>query len=297
LGGEFSQGPAITSWGVDQLDIFAPWSDETISHNSWNGTAWTGWAQQQPPATTNYKPTAVDYAPNHIDLFVTLAENTDGTGNVYQQTCDSGACGAWRELTPGVLTSGPAATSWGPGRLDVFGRGTDGLLYHNWSVDGVNWNFWEAPLGIAIKNAPAAVGWGAGSAGSNQLTVFYLGPDDDQLHWLRYDENIAQVNPDAAWQDLGIVGGNKGSFNSAPAVTSWNPNEFDVFGRWTDGTLRHSTFNGSSWSNWDQMTTFKLGNAPGAVAWANGRIDVAITDDNGGMHHSWLQNGVWNPVP
>jgi hypothetical protein len=33
------------------------------------------------------------------------------------------------------------------------------------------------------------------------------------------------------------------------------------------------------------------------VAWGNGRIDVAVVDTDGAMHHSWFENGTWNPVP
>jgi hypothetical protein len=42
--------------------------------------------------------------------------------------------GAWRgwESLGGVLTSDPAAVSWGPNRIDCFVRGTDNAMWHKW---------------------------------------------------------------------------------------------------------------------------------------------------------------------
>jgi hypothetical protein len=37
----------------------------------------------------------------------------------------------WESLG-GILTSGPAAASWDTNRLDVFVRGEDNALWHNW---------------------------------------------------------------------------------------------------------------------------------------------------------------------
>ncbi len=297
LGGKFSSGPAITSSGPGQLDVFGPWSDQTIRRSTWDGSTWSPWAPQPPQFQTQFKPTAVSWAPNHTDLFANLIDDwaPDG-GNVAQLTIDPNVAPSWTPITPGVLTSGPAVVSWGPGRLDIFGRGTDTLLYHNWTDDGVNWNFWEALVGgLSIEEAPAAVAWGpAVTGGYNQLDVFAR-QSDGQIVWVRYTDN--GNDPNFGWSVRGVVGGSTGDFTLGPAATSWGPNEFDVFGRWSDGTLRHSTWNGVNWSRWEQLTTFKLGTSPAAVAWGNGRIDVVVNDTKKAMHHSWLENGVWNPIP
>ena len=301
LGGDFNKGPAVSSWGAGQLDIFAPSSqDNTLYRNTGDGSTWNGWGQQVPQAATNFRPAAVDYQPGHIDLFATQPQNPDGSGNVAYLTFDtppgaaSGTWGSWREVTPGVLTSGPAATSWGPGRIDIFGRGTDTLLYHNWTDDGNNWNFWEAvPLSgpLEIVNAPAAV---SSATSGHQISVFALNRDGQIVRVTYSDVPGDQFE---GWWYRGPIGGGSVKFNSAPAATSWNPNEFDVFARDTKGLLRHTNFNGLTWSNWETLTTFKIRTAPGAASWGNGRIDLAVTDTDGAMHHSWLENGVWNPAP
>src|SRR5205085_9943301 len=59
----------------------------------------------------------------------------------------------WTSLG-GVLTSKPAAASWAPSRLDVFGRGTDNELWHK-AWDGSSWSGWQ-PLGGVLSSGPAA---------------------------------------------------------------------------------------------------------------------------------------------
>jgi hypothetical protein len=49
--------------------------------------------------------------------------------------------GGWESLG-GILTSGPDASSWAPGRLDVFVRGRDNALWHKWFDRG--WSHWES---------------------------------------------------------------------------------------------------------------------------------------------------------
>src|SRR5207245_478165 len=75
------------------------------------------------------------------------------------------------ESVGGYATSGPAVTSWGANRLDVFARGWDNALYHKW-WNGSAWSGWES-LGGALASAPAAVSWG-----SDRLDVFALGADN-----------------------------------------------------------------------------------------------------------------------
>lgn len=54
--------------------------------------------------------------------------------------------------------------SWGPGRLDVFVRGSDKKLWHNWWENG--WGNWEAPYTFTdIESSPVAASWAAGQLG------------------------------------------------------------------------------------------------------------------------------------
>ena len=98
----------------------------------------------------------------------------------------------------GEFSSGPAAVSWGAGRLDVFGVGMDGQLYHKawtgaaWSPAGGGWD----ALGGKFSSGPAAVSWGAG-----RLDVFGVGTDSQVYHkaW----DGSAWLPSASEWEALG----------------------------------------------------------------------------------------------
>ena len=78
----------------------------------------------------------------------------------------------WHQLGVEQISSGPAVSSWGSGRLDVFARGTDNTLYTR-SWDGNQWDNWHQ-LGVEkISSDPAAVSWA-----SNRIDVFARGTDN-----------------------------------------------------------------------------------------------------------------------
>ena len=72
----------------------------------------------------------------------------------------------WEELG-GVLSSAPSVSSWGSKRLDVFARGPEGALWHQWFEK--SWKGWES-LGMPMigpnKDAPSAVSWSSPSVGT-----------------------------------------------------------------------------------------------------------------------------------
>jgi Repeat of unknown function (DUF346) len=289
LGGEFSQAAAPVTSGANFIEVFAPWSDGTIYQSGWDTFAWSSWSPLQVNGnnTTNYKPAAINWSDGvnagGFNVFITA-----GDGAIHDLTTTDGQ--TWSDLSlGGNFGGGPAAASWGAGRLDIFGRAPDGTLQHNW-FDGGSWNLWEPwPINGPIRASPAAVAWPASAAGFNTIDVFAL-HDDGGIYHVRYDENAGLGT---TW---GLIGAGI-TFNSAPTVTSWAPNEFDVFARGVDGALYQATGDGVNWSNWTTVTTFKLANAPGAVSWAPGRYDLFVIGEDGAMHHHWVDNGTAGPTP
>jgi hypothetical protein len=76
----------------------------------------------------------------------------------------------------GILTSSPAACSWGSNRIDVFYPGlNDNLLHKSW--DGQSWRPEEGLRGRILTSSPAACSWG-----SNRIDVFYRGLNDHLWH-------------------------------------------------------------------------------------------------------------------
>ena len=107
---------------------------------------------------------------------------------------------SWQSLGGGFNT-GPAACSWGPGRLDVFGRGEDFALWHDW-YDGDGWHEWES-LGGGLTSRPAAV-----SRWPGHVEAFVRGEDNALWHrW--YDDGWSD------WESLG------GGLTGGPGACSW----------------------------------------------------------------------------
>ncbi len=173
---------------------------------------------------------------------------------------------------PGItFTLSPAAVSWGPDRIDLFGRGVDGAIYHNY-WDG-SWHTFES-LGGNFIYGPAVSSWGAG-----RLDVFAIGADGALYHnyW------------DGSWHGWGDRLG--GVFTSAPAAVSSGFNHIDVFGRGTDNAIWHTYWDGS-WHGFDSLGGAFV-SAPAVSSWGGGRLDVfAVGTDSGLYHNYW--DGNWH---
>jgi hypothetical protein len=172
------------------------------------------------------------------------------------------------ETLGGVLTSGPGASSWGSGRLDVFVRGTDSALWHKWYDNG--WSDWES-LGGVLTSAPAAVSWD-----EDRIDVFARGTDS--ALWHKWYEN--------GWSDWESLGG---VLTSEPAVCSWSAGRLDVFVRGTDSALSHKWYE-NGWSAWESLGGV-LTSGPGAVSWDEGRIDAFVAGTDSALWHKWYENG------
>ncbi|MDJ0344342.1 serine/threonine protein kinase, partial [Streptomyces sp. PH10-H1] len=79
--------------------------------------------------------------------------------DVWYLTRSAGASGgysAWTRLTGIGVADDPAVVSASPGRLDLFGLGTDGLLYRRTMINGI-WNQWyQVDERTRFDAAPAA---------------------------------------------------------------------------------------------------------------------------------------------
>lgn len=177
----------------------------------------------------------------------------------------------------GVLTSGPDASSWGTGRLDVFVRGTD-MRLHQRTFSGGAWGPWSQRFGTQgnLASAPTAASWG-----TNRIDVFARSTHDSLLHaW--FDGTWH------GWEDLG------GDFQGDPDVTSWAPGRLDVVVRGkTSNELWHKYFNGTSWSGWASQGGF-ITSSPTVASWGSGRLDVFARGADNALWHKWFANNGWS---
>jgi hypothetical protein len=178
---------------------------------------------------------------------------------------------SWASLG-GISTAKPAMASWGPGRLDVFVRGTDDELWHGWFT-GFQFFGWE-PLGGVLASGPTVAAWGP-----NRLDVFVEGTDGGM--WHRWWDGTRWNG----WEPLG------GVLASGPTVASWGPNRLDVFVQGTDNGIWHRWWDGTQWNGWEGLGGQSSGD-PAAASWGPGRVDVFTRNVDGTLGHLWY-DGQW----
>jgi hypothetical protein len=159
-GGLFNQAGNV-------VDVYVTGNDHAVYHRAWmNG--WTAWQLVDIPTFTSFSPAAIATAPDRIELFVVggdgglygtsfnYAEGNVGTG--WQS--EAGGRG-WFPIG-GFINSDPAAVSWAPGRVDVFGRTPNGDVWQRTrDIDG--WHGWTDLQGSSSTfGAPAVASWSPG---------------------------------------------------------------------------------------------------------------------------------------
>jgi hypothetical protein len=179
----------------------------------------------------------------------------------------------WESLG-GVFTTGPAAASRGPGRLDVFGRGGDFALWHARFANG-RWSDWVS-LGGGLTSRPAAASRERGS-----MTVFARGTDN--ALWYRAHHMYW-----SSWKSLG------GELVSGPAACSWpSVGRLDVFAFRRGSELMQRTYR-NGWRNWEFPGRFYAELPiwdPAAASWGPERIDVCVRDNTKQLLRKWYDHG------
>jgi hypothetical protein len=201
---------------------------------AWTGAAWSPWLNlggslKEPPAIASS-------APNRIDV----ASVGAGESSAWHMTV-SGApwtggtkASGWQNLG-GWLNSQLSMVSWGPNRLDFFGRGGANACYHKWLTG--SWSAYESLSG-GFNSHISSVSWGP-----DRLDLFDLGGDNTTYH-KAYD-GIGW----SGWDKMGAV-----MFSSPLVATLWGVNECvfsSSFLCWRRGILLIlTTFMeiGSTWS-------------------------------------------------
>ena len=164
-------------------------------------------------------------------------------------------------------------STYGSGRLDLFGRNGDRHLVHRYYADHA-WHDWK-DLGGKLASSPAVVSWASG-----RIDVFAQDDDAHLVHKWWSDGKWS-----SGWEDLG------GKLTSAPTVASQGERSLDVFARDTDDHLVHKYFRPEGgWSGWEDLGG-DLASTPTAVSWAPGRLDVFARAGDSRLMHIYFRSG------
>lgn len=181
--------------------------------------------------------------------------------------------GSWSsDNLGGNITSNPDIASWAPGRFDVFAKGTESNLVHDWYGGGF-WGGWGS-VGGGLYSGPGAV-----SSTPNRIDIVGRGADNSIVHWW--------------WNGAGWFSDNLGGGTlDDPDISDWGTEHLDVFLRGGDNNLWHKFWNGA-WSGWELVGGPELTSGPSSVSWGPGRIDVVARVAGGSVGHWWWTGSGW----
>jgi len=283
FGSTVNSGPAVSSQGLNMLDIF--WVDQNgnLQEKSYNNGWFPGLTQiGTPPAAAGGiqgDPAAVSWAFGRNDVFLR------GKDNRLYQAWRQNSAWSWtpNSLTTQTISSNPAVASMGVNKLHVFARFSDGSVrYLRWTSAG--WDASWTNLGGITDLDPVA------TFDTKTLHLFARGGGNCIYH--KWSSNGTTWFPgQTTWENLcfGLPA------TTAPAVASWGPGRLDVFAGnlpVSGGTtLMHLSFENGWQTEWRDLQSNRngivLGSLPDAVSWGANRVDVFAKAANGTLWHTW----------
>jgi hypothetical protein len=189
LGGVIKGGPDALSFVHRHVEVFARGTDNNLYHRWLAGGNWVAWDALGGP---------VDSDPAAVASFDMVHFFVRGTGNnILHRFWVSGEPfwrPGWEDLG-GQWKGSPDAASITRGHWEVFTRGLDDAIWHNYFVNG-RWSGWRS-LGkpsVGVDSDPAATASPAGN-----VYLFVRGADH-QI-WFRW------LDLDGRWRDWESLGG------------------------------------------------------------------------------------------
>jgi acylphosphatase len=196
------------------------------------------------------------------------ADDIAGIQSIY------GRRGGWASMG-GVITSSICVARNADGRLEIFARGTDNALWHQWQTAPNNgWSGW-ASLGGFITSDPVVI-----NNADGRLEIFVRGSDNAVWHrWQTAPSN----GWSAGWSSLG------GIITSQIAAARNADGRMEIFARGTDNALWHrwQTAPSNGWSaGWSSLGGI-LTSDPVAINNADGRLEVFVRGTDNAVWHRW----------
>ena len=259
--------------GLSQIDALTSVSSHELIEAITDPHPWTGWNSAQGEIGD-----ICAWQEDTVAGYTVQKEwsNQDGACVVAPSVSGSGWSG-WDSLGGWIDLLTVASNE--DGRLEVFGRGGDGAVWHNWQTAPNNgWGGWYS-LGGWIDIL---------TVGKNQdgrLEIFARGGDGAVWHnW--------QLTPNGDWSGWNSLGG----WIDLLTVANNQDGRLELFARGGDGAVWHNwqTAINSGWSGWDS-----LGGWIDMLAVeinADGRLEIFARGGDAAVWHNWqtAPNNGWS---
>jgi hypothetical protein len=243
-GGFYAPGVAANADGRLMLFV-ADGNLWRLEQSAWSN-GWSAWQSHGAPggALVDGPVEAIRSGDGRIEVFVVDAS---GALSNIRQEAPNGAWSGWNafDAPPAGLDDRPGLARSADGRIELFVRGRDNVLWHRWQLSvatGAAWSPWTS----------------AGSAGGGFLDHPDIAPSADgrlELFITGLDRNIWHIwqtrasNGWSPWTSHGSAGG---GFAFAPALGKSSDGRLELFAVGEDGNLWHSwqTASSNGWSPW-----------------------------------------------
>ena len=173
----------------------------------------------------------------------------------------------------GVITSNITLGRNSDGRLELFAKGTDGAVWHQWQTAPSNgWSGWASRGGVITSNIAVA------SNADGRMEIFARGTDGAVWH-------MWQTAPSNGWSGWHSRGG---VITSDIALGRNADGRLELFARGTDGAVWHQwqTSPNGPWSGWASMGGVITSNiAVGRNA--DGRLEIFARGTDNAVWHMW----------
>jgi hypothetical protein len=194
----------------------------------------------------------------------------------------NGATGAFedtfsdRTSLGGVATSDPVVPANADGRAEVFVRGTDNALYHQWQLPDGTWSGWSS-LGGVTPGTPAV-----GINQDGRLAVFVRGTDNGL--WIRTQLGAATSSTWSGWTPIGA------GLASDPVVTQLANGRLAACYRKADNTIAGQWQLAPNDAGWTDAASLGSPNGgaigdPSVVVTANGQLQLYVRSFGDGIIH------------
>jgi hypothetical protein len=290
-----SASPTVAHNADGRLEVFLQTQDGTVWHirQTSPGAGWSTWVSLNKPANvSNGSLTAVGMnADGRLEIFIVdngvlwHTWQTTAGGDWYNSWFSSG-----RPSGAG-LQMGLTVVSNTDGRLEAFGGGSDGALWHIWqTTPNGTWSPWSS------LNSPAGFPV-AGRDADGRIEVFTL----NEGLW-----HIGQTTAGGNWNTTSFsLGQPSATVGAAPATTpvvSQNADgRLEVFTLDSDGAIWHisQTSPGGDWSAWSSLSrpaNTQFTTLPTVGRNADGCLEVLVTGNDGALWHivQTSPGGGWN---
>jgi RHS repeat-associated protein len=217
-------------------------------------------------------PTLVNWGNGRLGLLARI-----GNSAMFK-TYENGGWNDWQDLG-GCIADDPAAASWEPGRIDMFIRGCDNLLYTKVLTNGT-WSANYAGLGsTGMTSSPSATSWAPG-----RLDVVARGPSSELMHrW---------YTPGTGWSDFGSLGG---CIAHAPTMSTWGYDRLNIYVIACDSPASFiERYWAPGWTNYTQLSGEKgISVAPQSISTPDKKIQIVVRSATGALRYTQFNGTSW----